>query len=115
MCIFACMSVCLCFDCSIRLCVYLFCLIAYLPLCLFVLFDCLSVPLSLCRCLMNSLSLFLVPLAIFSSNLWYLNYMVTQNTLRTGEGKQVVFEEKKNQTDTAVDLNKCLKQIKLPI
>ena len=38
----------------------------------------------------------------------YLYYMVTQNMLRTDEGKQVFSE----QIWTALDLNKCLKQVK---
>ena len=37
--------------------------------------------------------------------------MVTKKTLRTREGEQAF---KKNKFGTAVDLNKCLKQIKLP-
>ena len=38
--------------------------------------------------------------------------MVTQNMLRTCEGKQVFSEEEKIRFVTAIDLKKCLKQIK---
>ena len=45
---------------------------------------------------------------------WFLYKMVTQNILRKCEGNHYISEEK-CQIVTVPDLNKCLKQIKLPI
>ena len=43
---------------------------------------------------------------------YFLFHMVTQPTLRTCEGKQVNFGGEKIRYVTALDLNKCLEQIK---
>ena len=41
--------------------------------------------------------------------------MVTQNSLRTSAREQVFIENLNFKCTTAIGLNKCLKQIKLPI